>query len=59
MGEGDRESRELVTIAEAMRQLACSKSMIYRLNRRKQLEMVKLGRATRVSQRSIDRFLKQ
>jgi excisionase family DNA binding protein len=59
MGHGDRESRELVTVSEAMRQLACSKTLIYTLASRKQLELVKLGRATRISQRSIDRFLKR
>jgi excisionase family DNA binding protein len=59
MGESLEGQRKLVTVREAMRQLSCSKSHIYVLHRRGKLELIKLGRKfTRVTQRSIDEFLK-
>jgi excisionase family DNA binding protein len=47
------------TIAEAMNVLRCSKSKIYALHRQGRLELVKFDRATRVTERSLQKLLDQ
>jgi excisionase family DNA binding protein len=49
---------KLLSPKNAARQLGLSISQIYRLVERKKLEMLKLGRAVRVTQGSIDNYIK-
>jgi len=47
----------LLTLPQAERRLRVSRSTIYRLAKRKHLELVKFDRATRVTERSLNRLL--
>jgi len=47
----------LLTITKAAERLGCSRSYIYRLHVRGDLELVKLGNATRVTERSLRNLL--
>ena len=49
--------RRFRTIMYAARFLRVSESTIYRLGHRGEIEMLKVGRSTRVTQASLDRFI--
>ena len=46
--------RDLRTIAQAMAQLSCSRTTIYKLWQEGKLELVKFGQRTRVTERSLN-----
>ena len=46
--------RDLRTIQQAMSQLSCSRTMIYKLWQEGKLELVKFGQRTRVTERSLN-----
>lgn len=48
---------ELVTVREAAQRIHCSPSKIYRLYALGEIEMVKLGRSTRITETSLRSFL--
>lgn len=49
--------RELLTMDEVAEVLSCSRWMVYRLARDDKLQLVKLGRSSRVTRRSLDALL--
>jgi excisionase family DNA binding protein len=49
----------LLTVPEAMDRLSCGKTKLYDLHQRGFLELVKLDRRTRVTERSVQKFLRQ
>ena len=55
--EGDDDHR-LRTIRGAARHLSVSPATIYRLGKTGELELIKIGRATRVTLTSIERYVK-
>jgi hypothetical protein len=48
----------LLTVPEAMDRLSCGKTKLYDLHQRGFLELVKLDRRTRVTERSVQKFLR-
>jgi excisionase family DNA binding protein len=48
----------LLTVPEAMERLSCGKTKLYDLHQRGFLELVKLDRRTRVTERSVQKFLR-
>jgi excisionase family DNA binding protein len=48
----------LLTVPEAMERLSCGKTKLYDLHQRGFLELVKLDRRTRVTERSVKEFLR-
>jgi excisionase family DNA binding protein len=49
----------LLTVPEACTRLSCGKTKLYDLHQRGFLELVKLDRRTRVTERSVQKFLRQ
>ena len=49
----------LVTLAKAADRLGCSRATIYRLYKSGELELVKLGRRTKVTEKSLRKLLNQ
>jgi excisionase family DNA binding protein len=54
-----RNDRVLHTIAEAQEALQCSRWKIYDLTKAGRLEMVKLGRHSRITDRSLRKLVKE
>jgi excisionase family DNA binding protein len=52
------ESHKLRTIEATMELLEISRSQVYRLGKKNDLELVKVGTRTRVKQESIDNYVK-
>jgi hypothetical protein len=48
----------LLSLPQAMEQLSCGRTKLYDLHQRGYLELVKLDRRTRVTERSIKQFLR-
>jgi excisionase family DNA binding protein len=48
----------LMTIRQAMEQLACGRTKLYELHQRGLLEFVKLDRFTRITERSVKQFMR-
>jgi predicted DNA-binding transcriptional regulator AlpA len=48
----------LLTLPQAMEQLSCGRTKLYDLHQRGYLELVKLDRRTRVTERSVKQFLR-
>jgi len=49
----------LLTLPQAMEQLSCGRTKLYDLHQRGYLELVKLDRRTRVTERSVKKFLRE
>jgi len=49
----------LLTLPQAMEQLSCGRNKLYDLHQRGYLELVKLDRRTRITERSVKKFLRE
>jgi hypothetical protein len=49
----------LLTLPQAMDQLSCGRTKLYDLHQRGHIELVKLDRRTRVTERSVKKFLRE
>lgn len=56
---GEQENRGLLTVPEACSALRVSQSKLYRLHKQGHVEFVKLGGSTRVTDRSVQKLLKE
>jgi len=57
MTDSSPDDRRLLSLKDAAAFLGVSKDMIYRLGRDGKLEMLKVGRNTRVTQYSLDKYV--